>query len=96
MVDNVFNFPNKADLPWLGYVAAIRDGLSGWGCTQAEIAHVCEAIQPIYQRMSQGKNFVVKDAEGFAEVQRWVHEQVNGLMGELALREVKIYRLMND
>lgn len=93
---NVVQLPDSMHREWRACAQALHDGLVGMGCTDAEAVACVPRLRDIFMKYGAPKTvgINVHDVDASqAAIEGWINPMVTGLMCELLIREVKLYRL---
>jgi hypothetical protein len=101
MMENVIKLPEKPVREWFILEKGLRATLSGYGADADMTNYVCEALRPVFMKNIASESDFNSTAsmtadEVIKDLNDWVHALTSGLLVELAVREIELYRLRGN
>lgn len=97
--DNVVRLPDSKHRNWLTLEPEYRAGLLGMGCTEAEITACVTRLKEVFLKYDMAKRVTLNPndiAQSEAEIELWLKPLVAGLLHEVLMREIQLYRLRGE
>ncbi len=96
-MSNVIQLPDSMQRQWREMEAALRPVFQQlWDASNDEQDALCAALKPIFLKYAKPLDIAVSQGnpdEAISELQAWVFQLANGLMSEIARREMMLIRL---
>jgi hypothetical protein len=95
-MSNVVKLPDSMQRSWRVFEGDLRQQLALGGCSRAEIEHTVQTLKPIFLSEAMSRDVVVAGLDpddAVKVVNAWVRVLVSGLLAQIALREVELFRL---
>lgn len=96
---NVTKLPDRPVREWLVVEKTLREILAESDADQDMADYVCAAMRPVFLKYAAADSDFVLDMssvppdEAVRRLNNWVHNLTNGMLLELAIREIELYRL---
>lgn len=97
--DNVVRLPDSKHRHWLTLEPEYHAGLLATGYTEAETLTCVARLKDVFMKYEPAKRVTLNPndiAQSEAEIERWLKPLVAGLLHEVLMREIQLYRLRGE
>jgi hypothetical protein len=88
----IAHLPDRMQHAWRSYERELRKALDATGVEAGAVESAIGALRPVFLRVAEPGTFSGNPHEVVERMNAWVQQQVFGLLMEVAIREVQLWR----